>query len=185
MTDPVLSHSSPGLDGAGVRDFEDFVQATGRRMQQTALLLCGGDHHLAEDLTQATYTKVYASWRRVSKADDPVAYTHTVLIHTYLSNRRLRRNTERPTSSLPEAGAFYERDSATHLDLLAALRLLSPQDRAVLVLRYYQDRSVADTAAVLGLSGAAVRQRARRALGRLREHLPDLDETEHDNPQES
>ncbi len=167
-----------------MRDFEGFVQATGRRMHQTALLLCGGDHHLAEDLTQATYTKVYASWRRVSRADDPVAYTHTILTRTYLSNRRLRRNTERPAHFLPETGAFYERDSATHLDLLAALRLLSPQDRAVLVLRYYQDRSVADTAEVLSLSGAAVRQRARRALARLRDHLPDLD-TEHHNSQES
>jgi RNA polymerase sigma-70 factor (sigma-E family) len=158
-----------------VESFDEFAHATGRRMHQAALLLCGGDHHLAEDLTQVTYTKVYASWRRVSAADDPVAYTRTVLTRTYLSHRRLGRSKEQPTAVFPDRVATSDGDQALRHDLLTALALLKPQDRVVLVLRYWEDRSVADTADVLGLSEAAVRQRARRALEVLRGHLPDLD----------
>ena len=162
---------------ARVDSFEEFVQATGRRMHQAALLLCGGDHHLAEDLTQATYTKVFAAWRRVSAADDPVAYTRTVLTRTYLSHRRLGRNRERPSDALPDAAQSVDGDPALRHDLLTALGLLKPQERVVLVLRYWEDRSVAETAETLGLSEAAVRQRARRALEALRQRLPGLDLT--------
>jgi RNA polymerase sigma-70 factor (sigma-E family) len=170
------------LDGPRDLGFDDFVQATGPRLHRAALLLCGGDHHLAEDLTQATYTKVYVAWARVRRTEDPVAYARTVLTRTYLSHRRLRRSSERPTDLLPEppgrasghadAGAG---DAAVRLDVMSALGLLSAQDRAVLVLRYWLDLDVARTADILGVGEAAVRQRARRALTRMRAHVPDLD----------
>ncbi|MCW2791257.1 MAG: hypothetical protein JWO76_355 [Nocardioides sp.] len=160
---------------ARVQDFDELVIATGRTLHRAALLLTAGDHHLAEDLLQTTYAKVYAAWRRVSHADDPVAYTRTVLTRTYLSHRRLRRSSERPTDALPDRGSEPP-DAADRLDLMAALRLLSADDRVVVVLRYWLDRSVAETARELGLSETAVRTRSRRALARLRVHLTDLEE---------
>ena len=93
-------------------DFAEFVRATGRRIQFTALMLCG-DHHLAEDLTQTTYAKVYVRWSNVSRMESPLAYTHTVLTHTFLSHRRLRRSSERPVEQLSERRARRPRPSRT------------------------------------------------------------------------
>lgn len=147
-------------------EFTAFVHATGTQLHHAAMLLTG-DHHLAEDLTQATYAKVFLHWRRVSAADSPLAYARTTLLNTFLSHRRLRRNTERPAELTPPDPG-HEPDPGTRLDLLTALGTLPPLDRAVVVLRYWEDRSVADTATDLGLTETAVRTRARRALQRLR-----------------
>lgn len=162
-------------------EFAEFVRATGPRLHRAALLLTG-DHHLTEDLTQATYARVYASWRRVSRADNPLAYARRTLLNTYLSHRRLRRSSELPADPalLPPPMTQpigMQDDHATRLDLLDALAILPPHDRAVLVLRYWEDRSVADTALDLGITESAVRTRARRALQRLRP-LIDADLTE-------
>lgn len=163
-------------------EFESFVHATASQMHRTALLLTG-DHHLAEDLTQATYAKVFASWRRVRRADNPVAYTRTTLMNTFLSQRRARRWGERPgriedvsetLAAQQQTDAAAPQASEARLDLLAALAQLSPTDRAVLVARYWEDRSTAQTAHDLGLSEAAVRTRAKRALARLRPLVHDL-----------
>ena len=148
-------------------EFAELVRATGAQMHRAALLLTG-DHHLAEDLTQTTYAKVFASWKRVSRADNPVAYTRTTLLNTFLSHRRLRRSGELPSDPAVDDRAVADGDPTTRIDLLAALATLAPQDRAVLVLRYWEDRSVADTARDLGLTETAVRTRSRRALERLR-----------------
>ena len=155
-------------------DFPEFVHATGRRIHCAALMLCG-DHHLAEDLTQATYAKVYVRWSKVSRMESPLAYTHTVLTHTFLSHRRLRRSSERPVEQLPER-VDDSPDHVVRLDLVAALRQLSPRDRAVLVLRYWEDLSVERTAELLGLRQDACRRRAARALARLRALMPALDD---------
>lgn len=149
-------------------DFEEFVQATGNQVFRTALLLCG-DWHLAEDLTQTTYAKVYAAWRKVSRADNPVAYTRSMLVNTYLSHRRLKRSGERPSDDLPET--LYDGDPTVRLVLLDALRELDPKDRAVVVLRYWEDRSVAETAHALGTTEGAVRTRTTRATAKLRDRL--------------
>ncbi|WP_242665376.1 MULTISPECIES: SigE family RNA polymerase sigma factor [unclassified Nocardioides] len=164
-----------GREVSRVQDFDELVAATGRQLHRAALLLTGGDHHLAEDLLQTTYAKVYASWSRVSRADDPVAYTRTVLTRTFLSHRRLRRSSEQPSDELPERAADPP-DRAVRLDLVAALQELSAADRVVVVHRYWLDRSVAETARELRISETAVRTRSRRALARLRLHLTDLDE---------
>lgn len=153
-------------------EFAEFVRATGTRLYRTALLLTG-DHFLAEDLTQAAYAKTYASWGRVSRADNPVAYTRATLVNTYLSHRRLLRSAELPIDVVPDV-ADHEADPALRLDLLAALQLLPTLDRAILTARYWEDRSVAETAADLGLTEGAVRTRAKRALDRLRPHLDHL-----------
>jgi RNA polymerase sigma-70 factor (sigma-E family) len=161
-------------------EFSAFVRETGTQLHHAAMLLTG-DHHLAEDLTQATYAKVFVRWGRVRTAESPVAYARTMLLNTFLSHRRLRRNGERPADLTdadvgpPAPGV----DPALRVDLLAALAGLAPLDRAVVVLRYWEDRSVADTAADLGISESAVRTRARRALLRLRPLIDPISERTH------
>jgi len=142
-------------------EFSAFVRETGTQLHQAAMLLTG-DHHLAEDLTQATYAKVFVRWPRVRSAESPVAYARTALLNTFLSHRRLRRNGERPSvlSDADVGPPVVGVDPDLRVDLLAALAGLSPLDRAVVVLRYWEDRSVADTAADLGLSEVAVRRPA-------------------------
>lgn len=153
------------------------MRDTGTQLHHAAMLLTG-DHHLAEDLTQATYAKVFVSWRRVQAADSPLAYARTTLLNTFLSHRRLRRSSERPSEVTPPDEG-HEPDPGARLDLLEALRTLPPLDRAVVVLRYWEDRSVAETAADLGLTETVVRSRARRALQRLR---PLIDTPERTSP---
>lgn len=151
-----------------MEDFDAFVHSTGSRMFRTAMLLCG-DWHLAEDLLQTTYAKVYASWSRVSAADEPLAYTRTMLLNTYLSHRRLRRSSEMPSDELTEPATNI--DPGLRLDLLAAMRTLDPKDRAVLTLRFWEDFSVSETARLMGISEGAVRTRSSRATTKLRERL--------------
>lgn len=147
-------------------EFTAFVRETGTQLHRAAMLLTG-DHHAAEDLTQAAYAKVFVHWRKVRRTENPLAYTRTVLLNTFLSHRRLRRSAEVPAEvTPPDTG--HEPDPGQRVDLLAALRTLAPVDRAVVVLRYWEDRSVAETATDLGLTEAVVRTRARRALQRLR-----------------
>ena len=118
---------------------------------------------------------MYASWRKVSRAEHPTAYARTVLVNTYLSHRRRRWSTELPVDATPEPAPVAE-DPPLRLDLLSALRTLSPADRTVLVLRYWEDVSVARTAEVLGITENACRTRTSRALARLRTHFPDLED---------
>jgi RNA polymerase sigma-70 factor (sigma-E family) len=175
-SDPLAptSLAPQGQDG-----FEQFVAATADRLYRSALLLCG-DHHLAEDLTQTTYARVFSRWSTVSMADSPLAYTRTVLMRAFLAHHRLRRSSERPVDVVPEL-ALEGPDAAVRVDLLAALARLSRRDRAVLVLRYWEDFSVARTAEVLGIPESTCRNRAARALVRLRALLPDVTEPDDEN----
>ena len=152
-------------------EFEEFAVARTPQLFRAAWLMCG-DSHRAEDLVQETLAKVYVRWHRRLGApiEHPVAYAHTTLARTYLSAQRRRSTHERPTAHLPETGAT-DGDAATRLALRAALDELAPMDRAVLVLRFLEDVSVADTADALGVSPGAVRNRTLRALDRLRDVL--------------
>ncbi|MEZ0114485.1 RNA polymerase sigma-70 factor (sigma-E family) [Catenulispora sp. EB89] len=147
--------------------FQEFTAAHGARLFRTAYFLAGGDWHLAEDLTQDTLVKVYLAWRRVSRVENPAAYAQTVLTRTFISQRRRKRSTEQPIADPPER-IIEDVDSAVRLTLLAELANLSAKDRAVVVLRYWEDLSVEDVATVLGISSASVRTQSSRALGRLR-----------------
>ncbi len=153
-------------------EFEEFARARTPQLYRSAWMLCG-DAHRAEDLVQDTLAKVFVRWHRplVGAIDNPAAYAHTTLVRTYISAQRRRSNHERPTEHLPEravTGPQHQEGAATRLTLAAALEELAPLDRAVLVMRYLDDTSVADTAAALGVSGQAVRNRTLRALDRLR-----------------
>lgn len=166
--------SNRGMREARVEaEFTAFVHAVGTRLERAALLLTG-DRVLAEDLLQSTYAKVYVAWRRVER--DPLGYARATLLNVYISHRRLRRNSEQPADLTRHGDAeAVERDVATRLDVMDALATLSALDRAIVVLRYWEDRSVADTALDLGLTESVVKTRAHRALGKLR-LLLELDE---------
>ena len=157
-----------------MEDFESFVAATAHRLLKTAVLLCG-EHHLAEDLLQTTYAKLFVSWRRVTASTNPAAYARTALLRTFISQQRKRSSTERPSAALPEPIA-PDSDHPRRMDLLVALRELSATDRAVLVLRYWEDLSVSETAELLDIKEATCRARSARALARLRTRFPELEE---------
>ncbi|MFD7903298.1 SigE family RNA polymerase sigma factor [Kitasatospora sp. NPDC059722] len=153
-------------------DFPDFVASRARHLHRTAFLLTGGDVHLAEDLVQEALGRIFVKWRKISRLDNPSGYAQTVLVNTFLSYRRKRSASERVTDEFPEVGV-QDPDPALRLTLLRALAELPASDRAVLVLRFWEDRSVEETAAALRLSGTVVRARCRRALARLRGVLGD------------
>jgi RNA polymerase sigma-70 factor (sigma-E family) len=151
--------------------FHEFAAARGTRLFRTAYLMAGGDWHLAEDLTQETLAKIYSSWRRVSRVENPAAYAQTVLTRVFVTRQRRRSSSERPVAEPPEQRAAETADPALRLTLLQELAKLSPRDRAVLVLRYWEDLSVDEVARMLDISPGSVRTQAMRALGRLRAAL--------------
>jgi RNA polymerase sigma-70 factor (sigma-E family) len=149
-----------------VDDFEEFARAHTPRLYRTAWLLAGDSHH-AEDLVQETLGKLYRSWQRLRHVDNIPAYAHTVLTRTYISQRRRRSWAEHPTAAIPDR-ADRQGDPELRLSLQRALAELPPLDRAVLVLRFFEDRSVEQVARDLGKNAGAVRTRTSRALNRLR-----------------
>ncbi|MFD4233207.1 SigE family RNA polymerase sigma factor [Streptomyces sp. NPDC058542] len=152
-------------------EFKVFAAARAGHLFRSACLLTSGDVHLAEDLVQETLSRMYVLWGRARRIDNPAAYAQTVLVRTFLTHRRRRSASERPLAELPEGAPADADDPALRMTLLGALAQLAPKDRAVVVLRYWEDRSIEETAAALQVSPAAVRTRCVRALGRLRELL--------------
>ncbi|MFF3196631.1 SigE family RNA polymerase sigma factor [Streptomyces misionensis] len=152
-------------------EFRAFAAARSAPLFRSACVLTSGDVHLAEDLVQDTLGRMYANWRKIAQIDDLAAYTHTVLVRTYLSHRRRRSSSERPTDTLPDSGAVTEHDATLRITLLDALGRLSARDRAVLLLRYWEDRSVEQTAEILHVRPGAVRNQSMRALARIRDLL--------------
>ncbi|MDX6295385.1 MAG: hypothetical protein QOH50_4460 [Kribbellaceae bacterium] len=152
-------------------DFEEFARARAPHLYRTAWLLAGDRHH-AEDLVQETLAKMFRAWRGLQRIDNPSAYAQTVLARTFISQRRRRSWSEQPTSTLPDA-ADRQADPALRLSLQKALAELAPLDRAVLVLRFFEDRSVEQVALDLGRNPGAIRTRTSRALDRLRDVLGD------------
>ncbi len=154
----------------GYADFEEFVVARRGALLRTAYLLTG-NHHDAEDLVQSALIKVVPKWERIR--DRPEAYVRAVLARESVNRWRVRRWREVTTDVVPEPSQF---DSTDRIALLEDLRSLSPRQRAVLVLRYFDDLTEAETAAVLGISVGTVKSYARDALGRLRSQQTDEDE---------
>lgn len=153
-------------------EYAEFAAVRAGHLYRSACLLTAGDTHLAEDLVQETLGRLYVSWRRVSRVENPAGYAQTVLMRTFLTHQRRRSSTERATDVLPDLPDDGPgRDTPLRLTLLEALARLPAKDRAVVVLRYWEDRSIEETAQVMNASSAAVRTRCVRALGRLRELL--------------
>jgi RNA polymerase sigma-70 factor (sigma-E family) len=159
--------------------FREFVLARSAALTRTAYLLTG-DRGLAEDLLQSVLAKTAMRWPAVARAGDPEAYIRRALYNEFVSGwrRRRRRIAEALTGSLPDrphASDEYDR-TLQRMTLERALGQLTPSQRAVVVLRFYEDRSEAQTADLLGCSAGTVKSQTHRALARLRELAPELAE---------
>ena len=152
--------------------FVEFAAARSATLFRTAWLLTG-DWHLAQDLVQETLGRLYVHWGKVAAADQPEAYARSVLVRTFLSHRRRRSSSERPSELVDIGQAVDEADSDLRVTLLSALSQLDRLDRTVVVLRYWQDLDAPSTGELVGLNAAAVRTRCSRALTRLRDVLGD------------
>lgn len=144
--------------------FEDFVVARSGSLLRTAYLLTQ-DSHLAEDLLQTSLAKAWRSWGRVEAY--PEAYVRKILVNTYATWWRRRWNAEDPTADLPERQHDNEPTGDSY-DVQAALTRLPKRQRAVIVLRFFEDLSVAETARVLECSTGTVKSQTSKALARLR-----------------
>lgn len=152
-------------------EFADFVEAAWGPLYRTAHLMVG-DRAVAEDLVQTALTNTYASWHRVRELGAARAYARTAVVRSAASLFRSRaRRPEYVTDRLPETP--YSPDHSERPALMAALRQLPPRQRAVVVLRYYEDLSVAEAAHALGCSEGTVKSQTSAALGKLRLLLGD------------
>ncbi|MFI6860057.1 SigE family RNA polymerase sigma factor [Streptomyces sp. NPDC050421] len=150
--------------------FDEFARSRQAQLRRAAYLLCG-DWHLAEDLTQTALAKLYAVWRKV-RMDSPDSYARKVLFRTFVDETRRRRWWERPSARQCDLAAPAH-DPDLRLVLLAALRQVPARSRAVLVLRFWEDQSVEETAAALGCSTGTVKSQTSRGLATLRRILGD------------
>ena len=165
----------PGDDGVE-ESFTAFVRASGERHLRVAVLLTG-DWHAAEDLVQASLVKLYRAWPGVDQAGgDPDAYLRRIMVNTQRSWWRARWRREAPAAVLPDApgGGDDADQGALAVSIRQALRRLSPRQRAVLVLRYYEDLPEAEIASLLGCSAGTVKAHAHRGLRALRGELGSL-----------
>jgi len=161
------------LERRGVADsFEEFVTTRGLALRRFAYLMCG-DRYIAEDLVQEVLAKVHQKWARIERADSPEAYARRAIANQHISWRRRRASTEVMVSAVPEhtGDGDMQGEVAAREEVWSMLSKLSRAQRAVLVLRFYEDLSYDEIAQVLGCSTATVRVHASRALGRLREGI--------------
>ncbi len=151
--------------------FDDFVATRSTRLLRTAYLLTH-DRALAEDLVQTSLAKAWFAWARIE--GQPDAYVRRVMVNTYSSWWRRRWNGEEATAELPERGARSGHRPAEDVrvddrtDLWRALARLPKRQRAVVVLRFYEDLSEVETAEIMQCSVGTVKSQASRALAKLR-----------------
>jgi RNA polymerase sigma-70 factor (sigma-E family) len=151
--------------------FDAFVAGRQAALSRTAYLLTG-DHHLAQDLVQAALLQAARHWKRIHTS--PEAYVRRAMYHQNISWWRRRRLTESPL--LGHDGAADAADTDLRLSLDQALARLTPKQRTVLVLRFYEDLTEVETARALSLSTSTVKSTSRQALARLRVLAPELAE---------
>ncbi|MGW0806507.1 SigE family RNA polymerase sigma factor [Nonomuraea sp. NPDC002799] len=160
--------------------FLEFVRERQQALMRTAYLLTG-DAPQAEDLLQTVFMRTARHWRKLADSGNPEAYVRKALVNEHISWRR-RRRVETLTASPPETWAHPDPgdESLRRMALRQALLRLTPRQRAVLVLRFYEDRSVDETAGLLGCSPGTVKSQTSHALGRLRALAPELAGLLHD-----
>ena len=149
-------------------DFMEFVRARSLSLRRTAYLLCG-DWSSGDDLVQEALAKVYVAWPRIAATEAALSYTRTTMLRTYLNEKRKWRR-EVNLGDVPEHPTD-DQDTALTVTLSALLRQLPSKQRAVLVLRFYQDLSVPQIADELGIPEGTVKSQLSRGLATMRVRL--------------
>ena len=155
------------MSDVGGPTFEEFVASRGRDLWRSAWLLTG-DAHKAEDLVQATLLKCWRRWGSISRDGSVEAYVRRAMVSTYTDWWRRKWRSELPTEVLPDGAEPATYAVEERQDTLAALAGLPRGQRAVLVLRFYDDLTEAQAAEVLGVTVGTVKSQTARALKALR-----------------
>jgi RNA polymerase sigma-70 factor (sigma-E family) len=169
----------------GVTDHDGYREFVRHRMdglRRTAYLLCG-DWHTADDVVSVALVKLLRHWRRVAAMDNPDGYLRRMLLRAWLDERRRPWRREHPTTRLPERATADRAGDAgfepsARFDVLEHLATLPPRRRAVLVLRYFCDLSVQETAEALQCSEGTVKSQTARALDTMRARMAPIASTE-------
>ena len=161
------------LPDTAVPTYEEYVGARWNSLYRTAYLLTG-NHADAEDLAQTTLIKAYRSWSKVAAAASPDAYVRRIMTNGFISSRRgLRVARERLVDEVPEALTGGGGVDLERMRLWPHVAALPPKQRAVIVLRYYEDLSEQQIAEALGCSPGTVKSNASLALKSLRSRMGD------------
>lgn len=163
---------APGATSARDAEFEQYMAARQPSLLRTAYLLTG-DRHSAEDLVQTALAKLYLSWDKVQRRELVDGYVRRIMVNENNSLwRRAWKRREFATDEMPDRPHHDEYDGGAGRELWELVQTLPRKARAVVVLRYYEELSEAETAAVLGISVGTVKSQASRALATLRERAP-------------
>ena len=157
----------------GEEAFEAFVVARNAALSRTAYLLTG-DHHRAEDLVQATWLKAAKAWHRIH--GDPEPYVRRIMYHENVSTWRRHRHVREVALTAADHPVAAQVDTDARVALRRALAQLTAKQRAVVVLRFYEDLTEVQAAKALGVSPGTVKSTTRQALARLRAAAPHLEE---------
>jgi RNA polymerase sigma-70 factor (sigma-E family) len=158
------------------REFGDYVAARSEGLCRFAFLLCG-DWHRAEDTVQTALTKLYVAWRRLGDRGSLDGYVRRIILNVLASERLLVRfRRERLSGDLPERADGSDLAAAANdrMAVLKALAMVPPRQRAVIVLRHFEDRAEGEVAMLLGISVGTVRSQNARGLAHLRRVVPAL-----------
>ncbi len=160
-------------------DYADFVRSRTHALLRSAYLLTG-DQHLAEDLVQEALARTHRAWGRLERSGNAEAYARKVMYHAQVSVWRRPKVAEVLPGELPDSdvGDDPARSAVDRVALRRALLTLSPKQRAVIVLRYFEDCTEVEAARLLGVSVNTVKTQCARGLDRLRTLMPGFAATE-------
>lgn len=164
-------------DEGAVGDFTEYFSARRSWLRSVAFMLCQ-DWHRADDLLQTAAIRLYASWHRIGRIDNVDAYARRILINVFLAEQRSPWWKRVIPHWENKDGVVEATDPAAVLDLRTALAALPPRQRAAVILRYYDELSVRETAEVLQCSAGTVKSQTARGLAALRRTLGESEEFE-------
>ncbi|AYF30813.1 SigE family RNA polymerase sigma factor [Micromonospora tulbaghiae] len=163
-----------------LNEFDLFVRTRTPALLRSAYLLTG-DQHLAEDLVQSALARTHRAWNRLHETGNAEAYTRKIMYHLQVSWWRRRRVAESMPGDMPEprggdSTPDHAQQTTLRLTLRSALARLSAKQRAVLVLRFFEDRTESEAAELLGVTVGTVKSQTSKALAKLRSVAPELAE---------
>lgn len=152
--------------------FREYVEARMAGLRRSAYLICG-DWQVAEDAVSVALTKLYVHWARANASTNIDAYVRRMVMRSVVDEWRRPWRREHPVEYIVAPAATSPPPNEDRLMLIGALAKMPPRRRAVLVLRYFEDLSVEETAEALGISQGTVKSQTARGLAALRDLLPD------------